>query len=248
MKKVIFLGSKPIGYFCLNHIIQKSLEFDIHIVAVFSNENNKFGGDSFRELCKEKNIPFYTTIESLSKINEPIDYLISVQFHQILKAEHLRRANKRAVNLHMAPVPEYRGCNQFSYAIFNKEKQFGTTLHLMDEGIDSGDIIAEKRFDISLKITVQELLHLTIEESKTLFVSNFHKIFDLKFKPIPQKGKARIYYRKDIKKLKEIKLNEGEQVLSLKMRSAYMPGFSPPYIMIENEKYYLIPEKDFNQK
>ena len=247
MKKIIFLGSKPIGYFCLKHIIDKSKEFDIKIVAVFSNENKRFGGASFRELCKEKNIPFYSTIDNLTKIKDPIDYLISVQFHEILKSEHLCRVKKRAVNLHMAPVPDYRGCNQFSYAIFNKEEQFGTTLHIMDKGIDSGDIIAERRFKIKPKISVDELLNQTIEESKILFVSNFDKIFDLTFLPIPQQGKGRIYFRKDIEKLKEIRLSEGEEILSLKMRSAYMSGFSPPFIRIKNEKYYLIPEKNYKQ-
>ena len=75
----------------------------------------------------------------------------------------------------------------------------------MDEGIDSGDIIAERRFNISSEISVEELLHKTVEESKILFEKNLTRIFDAEFSPKKQ-GEKRIYYRKDIKKLKEINL------------------------------------------
>ena len=243
MKKVVFLGSKPIGLFCLNYISEKSKEYKIDILAVFSNENSTFGGGSFKELCDSKGIPFYTDIQNLSEIKEPIDYLISIQFHQILNKNHLNHARIRAVNLHMAPVPEYRGCNQFSFAIYNKEDTFGTTLHIMNEGIDSGDIIAEKRFNIHSGITVEELLELTVKESMSLFSENFSVIFDQKRELTPQIGPSRTYYRKDIAKLKEIKLQDSEDEIDLKMRSSFMPGFKPPYIIIKDKKYYLIPEK-----
>jgi len=245
MKKVVFLGSKPIGFFCLNYLLEKAKEVEVEVIAVFSNENNKFGGGSFRELCEVKNIPFYSSIDKLNEIDQSIDYLISVQFHEILKKEHLNTAKERAVNLHMAPVPEYRGCNQFSYAIYNQDSSFGTTLHIMDEGIDSGDIIAERRFNISSTTTVEELLNKTVQESKKLFSNNFMKIFDPYTNLKKQKGKGRIYYRKDLKKLKEINLNDSENDFDLKMRASFMTGFEPPFIIVKGLKYYLIPEKNY---
>ena len=246
MKKVVFLGSKPIGYFCLNHILEQAKNLDIQIIGVFSNENKKFGGESFKSLCGQHQIPFYTEIKDLDLITDEIDFLISVQFHQILERKHLKRAKKRAINLHMAPVPEYRGCNQFSFAIYNRAESFGTTLHLMDEGIDSGDIIAERRFNIDAKIKVKDLLTLTVEESKILFTSNISKLFDLSFKPISQKGTGKTYYRKDIEKIKEIKLYDSEEVIELKMRATYMPGFEPPFFIVKNKKYHLTPEEDYS--
>lgn len=247
MKKVVFLGSKPIGLFCLNYLLEKSKELEVEVIAVFSNDNNTFGGGSFRELCSLRSIPFYSSIEHLKEVKKPIEYLISVQFHEILKKEHLNRVKERAVNLHMAPVPEYRGCNQFSFAIYNQDLSFGTTLHIMDEGIDSGDIIAERRFNISSEISVEELLNKTIEESKILFEKNLMRIFDAEFSPKKQRGKKRIYYRKDIKKLKEINLSDSEEEVDLKMRASFMPGFDPPHIIIKGKKYYLIPEKSYSK-
>ena len=71
----------------------------------------------------------------------------------------------------MAPLPEYRGCNQFSFAIVDGKKEFGTTLHKMEEGIDNGDIIAESRFDIPENCFVKELYELTYKTSR----SNYSK-------------------------------------------------------------------------
>jgi hypothetical protein len=45
------------------------------------------------------------------------------------------------VNLHPAPLPEYRGCNSYTHAIINNEAQYGVTLHRVDAGIDTGPII-----------------------------------------------------------------------------------------------------------
>ncbi|MBK8684503.1 MAG: hypothetical protein IPN26_05660 [Bacteroidetes bacterium] len=73
-----------------------------------------------------------------------MDFLISVQYHQILNERHIQKARTLAINLHMAPLPEYRGCNQFSFAILDQYPEFGTTLHVMDERIDHGDILFEK--------------------------------------------------------------------------------------------------------
>ncbi len=77
---------------------------------------------------------------------EEPDFFISVLWPEIIKPEAL--ANHHYLNLHPAPLPEYRGCNSYAHAIINGDKEYGVTLHYMDEGIDTGPIISSPRFSI----------------------------------------------------------------------------------------------------
>ena len=56
-------------------------------------------------------------------------------------------------NLHPGPLPEYAGLNVPSWAIYEGERSHGVTLHWMDEGIDTGPIVWQERFDDRLDDT-----------------------------------------------------------------------------------------------
>lgn len=94
-----------------------------------------------------------------------ISFIVCNIVEEILNAEHIGHAKNIALNLHMAPLPEYRGCNQFSFAIADNKKEFGTTIHKMDTGIDHGNILFEKRFPIQMNVGLTNYinLHLTIQ-------------------------------------------------------------------------------------
>lgn len=53
-----------------------------------------------------------------------------------------------AINLHPAPLPEYRGCNGYAHAILNADTTYRVTLHYIDAGIDTGPIIQDKALPI----------------------------------------------------------------------------------------------------
>lgn len=115
-----------------------------------------------------------------------------------------------AFNLHLAPLLEYRGCNQFSYAIFNDDKEFGVTIHKIDCGIDSGDIIFEKRFEIPENCFVDELSELVNRYGVELFCDNLQNMIEGNYRLISQASivsKREFHLRSDIENLKEINLN-----------------------------------------
>ncbi len=74
------------------------------------------------------------------------DYCLSVLWPDIIKKPALDA--HPWINLHPAPLPEYRGCNSYAHAIINGETEYGVTLHYMNEGIDTGPIITSPRFPI----------------------------------------------------------------------------------------------------
>ena len=144
MKNVVFLGSKKIGLRCLKYLIEQSKKLNYNLIGILTNER----GEEILNFAKEYDIPIIFNLEDYLYLNEKVDIAISVQYHLILKEEHINKAEEITVNLHMAPLPEYRGCNQFSFAILDGKHEFGTTLHRLEPGIDSGDILFEKRFSM----------------------------------------------------------------------------------------------------
>lgn len=238
--KIVFLGAKAIGSYCLQYLIQHQDNLNIEILAIGTKINKALdSNESVYEIASKNKIKI------ISEVNEiPIcDYIISVQYHSILKKEHIAKAGKMAINLHMAPLPEYRGCNAMSFAIWEEKNFFGTTLHILDEGIDSGDILFERRFEIDNEIWVQELYEKTLAESKILFADNIGKIFSGAFIAIPQiqliadRGSS-FHLRDEISNLKIIDERWGLDKKKKLVRATYMPGFEAPYAIVEGEKKY----------
>jgi len=55
----------------------------------------------------------------------------------------------KTINCHAGKLPFYRGRNILNWALINDEKEFGITVHYLDEGIDTGDIILQETYPIT---------------------------------------------------------------------------------------------------
>lgn len=247
IKNVVMLCSKKIGLECLKILFLKQQSMSFNIVGVLTNER----GDEIIDFCNANNLRIIHNLEEYRSIRD-IDIAISVQYHKILKQKDIDVASELTVNLHMAPVPEYRGCNQFSFAIINDEKYFGTTLHMIDTGVDSGDILFERRFPIPNNIDVETLYNKTFEESITLFDDNLHKIISGDYSPKTQEVKINrkqyFYKRKDIENIKKIDLSWSKEKISRYFRATSMPGFDPPYTILNGKKILLTLERTNEKK
>ncbi len=176
MKRVLFLGGKEIGLFCLDYLASNAKLLQVELVgAVLSDKSISGELSGIRELCFNHSIPIIEELDDMLRI-EPVDFIVSVQFHLVLKKRHIAVAKDIAINLHMAPLPEYRGCNQFTFAILDEATEFGTSIHRLEEGIDSGALICEKRFPVKRDEFVSELYAKTLQASMQLFVDNIREI------------------------------------------------------------------------
>ena len=72
------------------------------------------------------------------------DLLVSMSFNQILKAPIRDLTRLGFINCHAGALPFYRGRNPLNWALINDEKELGVTVHYVDEGIDTGDIIVRR--------------------------------------------------------------------------------------------------------
>ncbi|WP_233704124.1 formyltransferase family protein [Helicobacter mesocricetorum] len=205
MKKVVFLGAKEIGRKCLAEVFARQKELDFTLLSVGTSPR----GEGVRAFCMQHKIPMIADLDELLKLD--FDILFCVQYHQILQLQHILCAKEIALNLHLAPLPEYRGCNQFSFAILNEDKEFGVSIHKIDSGIDSGDIAFEKRFLIPKDCFVEELVELASEYGFRLFANHLKQMIKGEYRLMPQKEiyatKREFHLRNEINALKEVNLH-----------------------------------------
>ena len=91
------------------------------------------------------------------------DLLVSMSFNQILRSKILELCPLGAINCHAGALPYYRGRNILNWVLINDEPEFGVTVHYMDEGIDTGDIILQRMSPITDADTYATLLERAIE-------------------------------------------------------------------------------------
>ncbi|WP_445665621.1 formyltransferase family protein [Fodinibius sp. AD559] len=243
MKKIAFLGAKKIGYKCFKSLLDLHIDGLCKIVGVISRSTRLDTEETIFDLCEKYGINCLTSLDEYLDLPE-VDITISVQHDEILKKKHIEKASEIAVNLHLAPLPEYRGCNQFSFAIIDEAKWFGATLHEMNENIDAGDILFEERFRIDdKKYWVKELYDETIKVGAELFDKKVEKFLRDQYKRKSQKDlvgerKSSIHFRDEIQEIKKIDLNWERDKIDRHIRATSMPGFEPPFTFIEGKKVH----------
>jgi methionyl-tRNA formyltransferase len=87
-----------------------------------------------------------------------------MSFDQIMKPSLFSIPKFGSINCHAGKLPFYRGRNVLNWVLINDEKEFGITVHFIDEGIDTGDIILQKVYPISDRDTYQTLLDKSFKE------------------------------------------------------------------------------------
>lgn len=83
---------------------------------------------------------------------------MSMPFNQIFRGEMIHMPRLKTINCHTGKLPFYRGRNVLNWVLINDEKEFGITVHYMDNGIDTGDIILQSSYPITDNDTYETLL------------------------------------------------------------------------------------------
>ena len=91
------------------------------------------------------------------------DLFISMSFDQIFKAPMFNEPSLGTLNCHAGKLPFYRGRNVLNWVLINDEKEFGITVHYINEGIDTGDIVLQQVFPITDEDNYETLLHVSYE-------------------------------------------------------------------------------------
>ena len=147
----------------------------IRIVLVVSNNFSAKGLD-YANKSKIKNIfikysnkkNFEDRMLKLLKRNN-VDLICLAGFMKILSGNFIRKFYKPILNIHPSLLPKYKGLNTHNRAIKNKDKYSGATVHIVNEKLDSGRIIIQKKVKILKSDTEKSL------QKKVLKIE--HKIY-----------------------------------------------------------------------
>lgn len=128
------------------------------------------------------------------------DYIVSYGYNHLLNKNIIESSKNGIVNLHISYLPYNRGAHPNFWSFFENTKK-GVTIHLIDEGIDTGDILFQKEvvFDLSedtLEKTYCRLRH----EIEILFIENWNNIVDQNYKKIKQEYLGSFHLKKDLEK------------------------------------------------
>jgi methionyl-tRNA formyltransferase len=117
-----------------------------------------------------------------------IDLIVSVAASQIFKSEVLKAPRLGCINIHNAPLPDYRGMMPSFWQMFHGETQAVATIHEMIEEIDKGRIVYQERTTIEKGMTLDALIKKTrkVDALALLKVLHMFKQGRVKYRRLPK--------------------------------------------------------------
>ena len=109
---------------------------------------------------------------------EKISFIFLAGFMKILSKNFIKKFDGRIVNIHPSLLPKYKGLNTHDRAIANKDKFAGCTVHYVNEKLDSGKIIMQKKIKITARDNVISLAKKVLKQEHKLYPAAIIKIFN----------------------------------------------------------------------
>lgn len=137
------------------------------------------------ELFQPKNLKDQNFIEKIKKFKP--DFIIVVAFRMLPKV--IWSIPKHGtINLHASLLPNYRGAAPINWALINGEKYTGVTTFFIDDEIDTGDILLQKKIKINETDNAQDL-HNSLSKTGSLLINEtINRVLNNSIKPIKQES------------------------------------------------------------
>jgi methionyl-tRNA formyltransferase len=234
-KRVVFMGGKAPGRACLE-ILRKHP--DVELIWTYRNWDTDVQHP--QSSSHPLRINSERVIEEIIKMAP--DLIIVVYYDQILGKEIIDIPPMGCINLHLALAEEYRGCYPTTWALINGEKMTGVTLHYIDEGIDTGDIIAQYRIPIYPSDTGKDLYDRCTRGGTFLFENALQSILDGTNERRKQQAGHPWYHKRQFPH-HEVPMRRPTKNY---IRALYFPPYPKPYIDIGGRKFYIVAEEDLD--
>ena len=187
-KRILFMGTPDYA----TKIFEEILNSSYKIVGLFTQPDKPVGrkqiitAPHIKQYCIDNNLDFPIfqpeKLKGNSEATNDIenlnpDFIIVAAYGQILPREILDIAP--CINLHASLLPKYRGASPIQESLLNDDDFTGVTSMLMEEGLDSGDILALQYLNITPTMEVSEAFSKLSEIAAKLTITtldNFEKI------------------------------------------------------------------------
>jgi len=186
-------GLKFFLYYALNFLLSKIRT---------SNKVEKVLDDHNIPIIKlPKSVNHKDSLEIISSYKP--DLLLSIAGNQIFKSQLLNLPTKGTLNLHTALLPKYRGLMPTFWVMKNDEDYTGVSVFFVDEGIDSGPIVVQKKVRIDKSWSQRDLIKETKKIGMDAIIEAIEKIDSGNYELIPNPKEESTYFsfptRNDVK-------------------------------------------------
>lgn len=190
---VVFMGTPDFAVPSLENIAK------VHNVqAVFTQPDKPVGRKMILtppdvKVCAEKlGIPVYQPVklkdsdsyEIIKELNP--DVIVVVAYGQILPENILNIPKYGCINVHGSLLPKYRGAAPIQWSVLNGDKVTGVTTMYMEKGLDTGDILETKEYEIGINDTAGEVFDTLAEMGGKLILDTLEKAEKGQLHPIKQ--------------------------------------------------------------
>jgi methionyl-tRNA formyltransferase len=165
--RIVYMGNGSRGVACLRALLAKNEQ--VVAAVVHPGPRDQVEPGSVKELALRHAIPVSqpdrvngTEFRDTLRTWKP-DLVVMVGYNQILRKDILEIPPRGCLNLHGGKLPDYRGTAPLNWAIINGETRIGLSILFADEGIDTGDIVAETQFTIARSDTIREVVQRSLE-------------------------------------------------------------------------------------
>lgn len=237
--RIIIFGDLPIATKIAIEILKNQ---DYELVGTVIGNTNPHNNDPWQDIptlndfCIKNSIPTYE-MKDLCGLGH-LDLGLSCRFGKIIKADIIDCFSIGIINMHGGLLPEFSGLYSANFSVLYGAPKGGGTLHWIDEGIDTGDIIKRCEFNIEPDDTGFSVFQKTQLALFQGLIDILPEVINgtaprLPIKEMIKNGYMFRYFKKNsISTYKEIqisKLNSDEA--SRIIRAFDFPGYEPAYII-----------------
>lgn len=205
--RIVFMGTPDYAAVTLQKLIDENYD----IAAVFAQPDKPVGRKQIltppetKVLAQKFDIPVYQpktlrdgeAYNILKELNP--DAIVVVAYGKILPNEILNLPKYGCINGHASLLPKLRGASPIQWSIVTGETKTGVSTMLMDEGMDTGDILETAVVDIGVEETAEELFDRLAPLSADLMISTLKKTEQGVLNPVKQ-DESKATYAPIIKK------------------------------------------------
>ena len=233
----VFVGSASLLY-KLAKEAQNYYSDNINITILDTN-NSSYSNEGIliHKNCKKEMI-----MNELLKIND-LSYVFSINNPYIISKEVVNRDNLILINLHHSLLPLHPGRNAEAWTIYNQDEYGGITWHLINVGVDNGNIICQRKVKINDNTSSIKLLKECENEAIDSFKEFFLPLEDIKdLKTYKQENSHKINFAKDVPNNGEYDLNwytrKGNAFLNA-MNYGVLDVLGKPFLYYDGVKYLI---------
>lgn len=200
--RVVVFGFQTWGYRTLQALLRS--EHDVVLAVTHPVGNSPYEqmwSDSVEELAQGKGIPVRLARRPDAELVAAIDDLdpdiiVANNWRTLLPPEVYARPRLGTLNVHDSLLPAYAGFSPLIWALINGESHVGVTAHLMDEGLDTGPIIAQQSVPVGPHDRTVDLFHRTLELIDPLVLRALEMVERGETAGIPQDPANASYFHK----------------------------------------------------